>query len=183
MFIALVMPSILWLPLLLPSIFPSITDFPMSQLLASDDQNTYWSFSFSIGTATNSIQGWFPIRLIGFISLLSKELSGVFSSTIVWRHQFFGVWPSLLSGMTTVHDHWEDHSLDYMDLCWQSNVSAFQHTVWVCHSFPAKKQMSSNFMAAVTITVILEPKRRKSVTISTFSPSICHEVMVSVCLT
>ena len=37
--------------------------------------------------------------------------------------------------------------------------------------------MSSNFMAAVTIAVILEPKKRKSVTISTFSPSICHEVM------
>ena len=53
--------------------------------------------------------------------------------------------------LTTVRDHWEDHSLDYMDLCWQSNVSAFQHTVWVCHSFPAKKQMSSNFMAAVII--------------------------------
>ena len=31
--------------------------------------------------------------------------------------------------LTTVHDHWEDHSLDYTDLCQQSNVSAFQHTV------------------------------------------------------
>ena len=31
--------------------------------------------------------------------------------------------------LTTVHDHWEDHSLDYMDLCRQSDVSAFQHTV------------------------------------------------------
>ena len=37
-----------------------------------------------------------------------------------------------------------------MDLCKQSNVSAFQYTVWVCQSFPAKKQMSSDFMAAVT---------------------------------
>ena len=27
------------------------------------------------------------------------------------------------------HDHWEDHSLDYTDLCWQSNVFAFQRTV------------------------------------------------------
>ena len=31
--------------------------------------------------------------------------------------------------LTSIHDHWEDHSLDYMDLRWQSNVSAFQHTV------------------------------------------------------
>ena len=33
----------------------------------------------------------------------------------------------------------------------QNDVSASQHTVYVCHSFPAKKQMSSDFMAAVTI--------------------------------
>ena len=31
--------------------------------------------------------------------------------------------------LTTVRDHWEDHSLDYTDFCWQSNVSTFQHTV------------------------------------------------------
>ena len=37
--------------------------------------------------------------------------------------------------------------------------------------------MSSNFMAAVTITVILELKKRKSVTASTIPPSICYEVM------
>ena len=63
-----------------------------------------------------------------------------------------------------------------MDLCLQSNVSAFQHTVYVCYRFPAKKQ-SSGFMAAVTIHGILEPKKRESVTTSTFSPSICHAVM------
>ena len=31
--------------------------------------------------------------------------------------------------LTSVPDHWEDHSFDSLDLCWQSNVSAFQHTV------------------------------------------------------
>ena len=31
--------------------------------------------------------------------------------------------------LKTVHNHWEDHSLDYMDLCRQSTVSAFQHIV------------------------------------------------------
>ena len=29
--------------------------------------------------------------------------------------------------LTTIHEHWEDHSLDYMDLCHQSNVFVFQH--------------------------------------------------------
>ena len=43
-----------------------------------------------------SFQGWFPLRLTGLISLLSKGLSEVFSSTIVQRHQFFSAWPSLL---------------------------------------------------------------------------------------
>ena len=27
--------------------------------------------------------------------------------------------------LTTVHDYWKKHSFDYMDLCWQSNMSAF----------------------------------------------------------
>ena len=31
--------------------------------------------------------------------------------------------------LTIIHDHWEDHSLDYTDLCQQSNVFAFQHIV------------------------------------------------------
>ena len=44
-----------------------------------------------------SSQGWFPLRLTGLISLLSKGLSGVFFSTTVQRHQFFGILPSLRS--------------------------------------------------------------------------------------
>ena len=59
----------------------------------------------------------------------SKGLSGVFSSTTVQRPQFFGA-PALHGpALKMVRDHWEDHCLDYMDLCWQSNVSAFQNTV------------------------------------------------------
>ena len=53
--------------------------------------------------------------------------------------------------LTPVCDLWENHNLDYMDLCWQSNVSAFQHPVQVCHCFPSKKQSSSDFLASVSI--------------------------------
>ena len=57
----------------------------------------YWSFSFSIGAPNGliffgidwNIQGWFPLGLTGLIALLSKGLSKVFSSTTVWKHQFF----------------------------------------------------------------------------------------------
>ena len=31
--------------------------------------------------------------------------------------------------LTSIHDHWKNHSLDYTDLCWQSNVSAFQYAI------------------------------------------------------
>ena len=128
MFIASVRSSshlILWHPLLLlPSIFPSIRDFS-NESSVSDDQNTVASASASV--LPMNIQGWFPLRLIG--SILSKGLSGVFYSTTVQRHQFFLVLPSLWSSSHNHNYHWEDHSLDYTDLCWQSNTSALQNTV------------------------------------------------------
>jgi len=44
-----------------------------------------------------NIQGWFPLELVGLISLLSKGLSRVFSRTTIWKHQFFGTQTSLWS--------------------------------------------------------------------------------------
>ena len=129
MFTASAMPSshlILRCPLLLlPSIFPSTGPFPTSCLFASDDQST----GASASVLPVNIQRWAPLKLTGLISLLSKELSGVSSSTTVWRHQFFGTLPSLRSSSRYVRDLWEDHSLNHKDLCWQSNVSASQLTV------------------------------------------------------
>ena len=78
-----------------PQSFPESGTFPMSQLLASDDQNT--GASASVSVLPMSIQGLFPLGWTGWIPLLSKGLSGVFSSTTVQRHQFFGALPSLWS--------------------------------------------------------------------------------------
>ena len=75
--------------------FPASGTFPMSRLFSLDEENTGVSTSASV--LTTSIQGWYPLRLTGLISLLSKGLSGIFFSTIVQRHQFFGVTPSLPS--------------------------------------------------------------------------------------
>ena len=108
-----------------PQSFPALGPFPTSCLFASGDQST----GASVSVLPVNIQGWAPLKLTGLISLLSKELSGVFSSTTVWRHQFFGVLPSLRSSSRCVRDLWEDHSLNHKDLCWQSNVSASQLTV------------------------------------------------------
>ena len=71
---------------------PALRSFPM---FASADQNTGASALASV--LPMSIQGWFPLRLTGLFSLLSKGLSRVFSSTTVGRHWFFGALPSLQS--------------------------------------------------------------------------------------
>ena len=66
--------------------FPASGTFPVSHLFATGDQNTGASASASV--LPMSIQGWFPLRLTSLIPLLSKGLSGVFSSTTVWNWFF-----------------------------------------------------------------------------------------------
>ena len=63
--------------------------FPMSHLSASDDLNSGASPSTSVLPV--NIQSWSSLRLTGLISLLSKWVSAVFSSTMVRRHWFFGI--------------------------------------------------------------------------------------------
>jgi len=63
-----------------------------------------------------------------------------------------------------------------MDLCWQNDVSVL-NTVKIYYICQGKEQASFNFMAQSQVLVILETKKIKSVTASTTSPSICHEVM------
>ena len=70
-----------------PQSFPSSGSFPMSWLFASGGQIIGASSSASV--LPMSIQGWFPLRLTGLISLQSKGLSRVFSNTTVQKHQFF----------------------------------------------------------------------------------------------
>ena len=77
--------------LLLPSVFPASESFPMSRLFTSGGQST----GASALVLPMNIQNWFPLELTGLISLQSKELSRVFSTTTVWKHQFFGAQPSL----------------------------------------------------------------------------------------
>ena len=66
--------------------FPASGSFQMSQLFPSSGQSIGASASASV--LPMNIQGWFPLELIGLISLQPKRLSRVFSSTIQ-KHQFF----------------------------------------------------------------------------------------------
>ena len=105
-------------PTILPSVIPfssclqsspASESFQMSQLFASGGQNTGISASTSV--LPMNIQEWFPLGWTGWISLLSKRLSRVFSNTTVQKHQFFGAELSSQSN-SPIHDTWKNHSLD-----------------------------------------------------------------------
>ena len=113
--IEMMMPSdhlILCRPFLLkPSIFPSIRVFSNESALL-----IRWAkYCISIASVVFpiNIQSWFPLGLTGWISLLSKRHSRVFSSTTVWKRQF-----SLPYGptLTSIRAYWKNHSFDYMDI-------------------------------------------------------------------
>ena len=78
-----------------PQSFPASESFSVSWLFTSGDQSIGASASASV--LPMNIQGWFPLGLTGLISLQSKGLSKVFSSTTVEKHQFFSAQPSLWS--------------------------------------------------------------------------------------
>ena len=81
--------------LLLPSILPSIRVFSNESVLYIRWPK-YWSFSFTSVLPMN-IQDLFLLGWTGWISLLSKGLSRVFSNTTVQKHQFFSTQLSLYS--------------------------------------------------------------------------------------
>ena len=69
---------------------------------SSNDQNI--GASASVSVLPMSIQGWFPLIWTVLISLLSKGLSRVFSSTTIRRHQLFGI-PALPSLQPSSHNY------------------------------------------------------------------------------
>ena len=106
-------------PAPLPPIPPRIRAFS-NELTLHIKWPKNWSFSFSI-SPSNEHPGLISFRM-DWLDLLAvqrtlKSLLQHHSS----NHQFFG---AQLSSLTSIHDHWKNHSLDKMDLCWQSNVSA-----------------------------------------------------------
>ena len=78
-----------------PQSLPASESFPMSQLFTRGGQSTGVSALASF--LPKNTQDWSPLEWTGWISLQSKGLSSVFSSTTVRRHQFFGTQPFLLS--------------------------------------------------------------------------------------
>ena len=180
MSIELVMPSnhlILCCPLLLlPSVFPSIRVF-------SDELNLpirwpkYWSFSFNI-SPSNEYSGLISFRM-DWLDLLAvhgplKSLLQHHSlkASVLRCSAFFVVQlshPYMTTGKTIALTRWtfvcKMLSLLFTILC--RFVIAF---------LPRSKCLLTLWLWSLS-AVILEPKKLKSVTVSIFSPSICHEVM------
>ena len=91
-----------------PQSFPASWSFPVSWLFASSGQIIESSASASV-FAMNS-QGLFPVVFTLLISLLSKGLSKVFSSIMVWKHHSSML--SFLYGPSLTPIHWKNHSFD-----------------------------------------------------------------------
>ena len=106
--------------LLLPSIFPSIRIFSSESGLHIRWPK-YWSFSFSI-SPSNEYSGLFSFRTDWFDLAVLQE-----SSPVPQFESINSLMLSILYGptLTSVHNYWKSHSFDYMNLCQQSEVSAF----------------------------------------------------------
>ena len=90
--------------------FPASGAFPVSQFFASGGQGIGVSTSTSV--LPTNIQDWFPLGLTGWISLLSKGPSRVFSNTTVQKHQFFCTQLLYSPALTSIHDYWKSHNFD-----------------------------------------------------------------------
>ena len=100
----------------------------MSQLLASGSQK-YWNFSFSISTSHEysglicSRIDWFDFLAVQ-VTLKSLLQNHSLKASILWPSTLFTVQGSHLY-MTTGKQQQQQHSFDYMVLCWQNDVCFF----------------------------------------------------------
>ena len=101
--------------------FPESGSFPMSQFFASSGQSI-GRFSISL---TNEYSGLISFR-IDWFDLAFPRHSQESSPTPHFKSTD-SLALSLLYGptLTSVHDYWKNQNVDYVDLYWQSDVSAF----------------------------------------------------------
>ena len=101
--------------------FPASGSFLRSQLFSSGGQTN----GALASVLPVNIEDWFSLGLTGLISLQSKGLSRVFSNTTVQKHPFFGASAFLMVRLSHPYMTTGKTIALTMDLCWQSNVSAF----------------------------------------------------------
>ena len=160
-----------------PQSFPASKSFPMSWLFTSGGQSMGASASASV--LPMNIQDWFPLVWTGWISLQSKGLWWVFSSTTIQKHQFFGTQPSLWSS-----SHIRTWLLEKnIVLATQNFVGKVRSLLFnmlsrLVIAFLSRSKRPLISWLQSSSAVILEPKKLKHIIVSTFSPSICCEMIV-----
>ena len=132
-----------------PKSLPASGSFPMSQLFAWGGQSIGVSTSASV--LPMKTQDWSPSGWTGWISLQSKGFSRASSPTPQFKSINFSALSFLHSPtLTSIHDHWKNHSLDQTDLCWKVMSLLLNMLSRLVITFlPRSKRL--NFMAAVTI--------------------------------
>ena len=162
--------------LILPSIFPIIRVFSNKSALLIRWPK-YWSFSFKI-SPSNEHPGPISFR-IDWLDLLAVQgtLKGLLQhhsskASILWHSAFFIVQlshPCMTTGKTIALIRWTfvDKVTSLLFNILSSLVIAF---------LPRSKHLLISWLQSPS-AVILEPPKIKSATVSTVSPSICHEVM------
>ena len=155
--------------------FPPSGPFPMSQFFTSGSQN--FGVSASASVLPMNIQNWFPLGWTGWISLQSKGLSRVFSNRTVQEHNSSMLNFLYSPNFTSMYDYWKTIVLTRWT-CGGKVISLFFNMLsgLVIAFFPRSKPLLISRLQSPS-SVILEPKKIKSVTVSIVSPSICHEVM------
>ena len=174
--------SILCCPLLLLfSIFPSIRVFLISQLFESGGQSIDTSASASMTIdqwLLRTIQDWFPLGLTGLVSLLSvqgtlKNLLQHHSSKalLLWCSAFLMVQfscPYMTTGKTTALTIWTFVGK-------AMSLLLNMPSRFIISFLPRSKHLLISCPLQSLSTIILEPKKIKSVTVSIVFPFICHE--------
>ena len=124
-----------------------------------------------------NIQSWFPLGCIGLIDLLSKGLSIVFSSSIVEGINSLVLSLFSCPGLTSIYDYQKTIALTIQTFVGKV-ISLLLNTLsrFAIALLPRSKHLLISWLQSPS-TVILEPKKMKSVTVSIVSPYICLEVM------
>ena len=148
--------------LLLPSIFSSIRVFSDESVL-HNRWPKYWSFSLRF-SPPNEYSGLISFRM-DWLDL--PAVQGTLKCFL--QPQFKSINSSALSflyspTLTSTHDYWKNHSFDEKDLFGKVTSLLFN------------KHLLISWLQSPS-AVILGPRKIKSLTVSTVSPSICHEVM------
>ena len=113
---------ILWHSLLLPSIFPSTQVFS-NELVLCIRWSKYWTFSVSPSREYSGLiffrMDWFDLLAVQGILKESSPAPQFENTNSLALRLFYG------STLISVYDYWKNHSLNYTELCQQSNISAF----------------------------------------------------------